>query len=316
MSNVSERSLEAQEERAIARRILALEAEIRRLLSDVPECKEALASQGRFGRTRAHEVNRLKEAVRVAPTPGCEKIRKARAHWEEAGRLRWKLAMSATRVVYREANRLSSNPVVPHADLVQEGLIGLLDAAKRFEPSRDIRFATYARWWARAHMTRAIDMGRVVHLSAAACEQLRNLRKQIRLHELAGESWSPQDLANELGMEVDRVRMLLGIGTGQPIDDEGDNEDGSSAPQLADETHVPADETLATTQAIQLLRSTLETALPDRQRHILLNRYGIDREASTLTDIAKTMKLSRERVRQLERHSLDLLRDAWARSAS
>ena len=217
--------------------------------------------------------------------------------------------------MYREAHRLAGNPVVSVPDLVQEGLIGLLDAAKRFEPDRDNRFATYARWWARAHMTRAIDLARLVHLSAGASEQLRNLRKQIRLHDMAGASWTINDLATELGMDVERARTLLGVGAGQSLDETSEDGDAPTGTQLADESRPPPDETVAQNEEVDRLRSALKTALPDRQRHIVMNRYGIGREARTLTEIARGMKLSRERVRQLERDSLDLLRDACERAS-
>jgi len=309
--NVPEQRLDPHEERQIANRILALETELRGVLETIPACREILGSRrGRMGRTRAAAVNRLEEAVSAAVSADPRGTRQIRAQWEETQALRWRLALSATRVAYREAHRLASNPVLAQPDLVQEGLIGLLDAAKRFEPSHDNRFATYARWWVRAHMTRAIDLGRLVHLSAGACEQLRNLKKQIRFHEMAGASWTPSELAAELGLDVERTRALLGVGGGQSPDESNDEGQPIASTQLADESGSAPDETVAKIEDVDRLRTALETALPERQRFILIHRYGIDREPRTLAEIAANMHLSRERVRQLERDSLQRLREA------
>lgn len=308
--------LRPEVEREIAHRILALEDELTKLLQDTPACREILESRsGRVGRTRAAAVDRLADAVSAVgratdADPAIAAV--ARQRWAEAQELRWRLALSATRVVYREAHRLACNPVLSMPDLVQEGLIGLLDAAKRFEPDRDNSFATYARWWARAHMTRAIDLARLVHLSAGASEQLRNLKKQIRLHEMSGSPWTTQEVADEVGIDVERARTLLGVGAGQSLDELPEDGDAPIGLQLADDDARPPDQAVSENEEAEILRRAIKTALPERQRVIVTSRYGIGREARSLTDIAKGMRLSRERIRQLERDSLRLLRDACA----
>jgi RNA polymerase sigma factor (sigma-70 family) len=319
MNTVPQRRLEPKEERDIARRILTLEAEIRELLTQIPSGLRVLQGRtSRVGRTRAAAVDRLEQAVEAASrdTEADPKlIAGVRGRWKEAQNLRWTLALSATRVAYREARRLAGNSALTERDLVQEGLIGLLGAAKRFEPDRDIRFATYARWWVRAEMTRAIDLGRVVRLSAGACEQLRNLRKQIRILETAGVEWTVSDVAGALGIDTERARRLLGVGAAQSLDESTDDESQTVGTQLADESLPPPDETVASREEIERLRTALSTTLPERQRRILARRYGIGEEQLTLAEIARGMSLSRERVRQLERESLALLREACARPA-
>lgn len=316
MNTIPQRRLDPKEEREIARRILALEEEIREKLTGVVVGARVLQGKGgRVGRTRAHAVDRLEAAV--AAVTAAEDVdpvisRAIRGRWKEAQELRWRLALSATRVAYREARRLAGNSALTERDLVQEGLIGLLGAAKRFEPDRDIRFATYARWWVRAEMTRAIDLGRVVRLSAGACEQLRNLRKQIRLHESAGVEWTVSDVAGALGIETERARRLLGVGAAQSLDEPSDDESQAVGTQLADESLPQPDDSAANRQQIERLRAALVTSLPDRQRRILARRYGIGEEQLTLAEIARGMSLSRERVRQLERESLAVLREACA----
>ncbi|MEQ1503999.1 MAG: sigma-70 family RNA polymerase sigma factor [Myxococcota bacterium] len=317
MNTVPQLRLDPKEEREIARRILSLEDEVRGILAAVPASAEVLdRKNGRVRRTRAAAVDRLEAAVGVAESdPDAPKapVTAARRKWAEAQQLRWRLALSATRVAYREARRLAGNPTLTERDLVQEGLIGLLGAAKRFEPDRDIRFATYARWWVRAEMTRAIELGRVVRMSAGACEQLRNLRKQIRIHESAGVEWTVSDVAAALGIETERARRLLGVGAAQSLDEPTEDDGQPVGTQLADESVPAPDDACANREEIERLRAALSSSLPDRQRRILIRKYGIGEEPWTLAEIARGMSLSRERIRQLERESLAVLRDACTR---
>ena len=110
----------------------------------------------------------------------------ASRHWDEAESLRWQLAMSAMRIARGEARKLACS-LMAEEDLVQEGYIGLLRAARRFDPDRGIRFTTYARWWVRAQMTRALETaGRMVRLPGGAVEQLRSLQRAMERLDQAG----------------------------------------------------------------------------------------------------------------------------------
>jgi RNA polymerase sigma factor (sigma-70 family) len=319
MRNVAVNALQADEERALAERILAIEAELREVLADEPACRTILRpARARVGRTRATAVDRIEQAVNAldGADTSPETAALARARWAEAQALRWRLALSGMHVAQREAHRLASNPALAYPDLVQEGVLGLLAAAKRFEPDHEIRFATYARWWVRAHMTRAIDLSRLVHLSAAACEQLRNLRKQIRFHDVSGSAWTASGIASELGMDAERVRTLLAMGGTHSLDESGEDEDDSAtAMQVADESVPPPDETVARVEDVERVRVAVRSALPERLRYVVASRYGIGREPRPLSVIARDLKLSRERVRQLEHTSIELLREAYGRGS-
>ena len=132
--------------------------------------------------------------------------------WQRAEELRWRLAMSGRRIAHGEARKLAG-PFMDEEDLVQEGYIGLLRAAKRFDPDRGIRFSTYARWWVRAQMTRAIDhTGRPVRLPGCAVEQTRNLRKAMKRFESVGMEYSTSDLAEEVGIDKERAELLRADG--------------------------------------------------------------------------------------------------------
>ena len=130
--------------------------------------------------------------------------------------------MSGRRIAHGEARKLSG-PFMSEEDLAQEGFIGLLRAAKRFEPDRGIRFSTYARWWVRAQMTRAIDhTGRPVRLPGCAVEQTRNLRKAVTRFEASGVPYGVSDLANELGVDISRVQLLMSQGKVVSLDQPAD----------------------------------------------------------------------------------------------
>lgn len=313
--------LTAAEELAIGDRILELEAVVREVVSAIPACVEVLRARrkGHEGRTRAANVQRLEDALALAEALGAvdrDAVQRARAAWSEAVDLRWRLALSATRIALREANKLRANGILDLADLEQEALIGLLDAAIRFDATRGWRFATYAKWWARARMTRAIDMARPVKLSAGAAEQLRNLRKVLVQREALGlPAPTVAALAEALGVEADRVRMLLGANSiAMAAIDRRDEEDGprhDEAPQLEDGGPTPHDEAVHAQEA-RLVRAAVQT-LPRRHRYIIERRYGLGGPARTLTEIGRVLQLSRERIRQLEREALELIRDACSR---
>lgn len=273
---------------------------------------------GRAERTKAGQVDRLEEAVeelwkRSREEPAIrDRARAARAAWAEAEDLRWRLAMSGRRIAHGEARKLMG-PFMSEEDLVQEGHIGLLRAAKRFDPDRGIRFSTYARWWVRAQMTRAIDhTGRPVRLPGCAVEQTRNLRKAMKRFEDAGLPFSVSDLAEEAGIDEERATLLLAqgktISLEEPVDD-GPRPRSLDSFMVDDDTPRP-DGTVMHAQELHRMRDAFDVVLTDRQRYVLTRRYGLDdSEYRTLSTVGKEMGLSRERVRQIEREALHRLRE-------
>ncbi|MCA9492555.1 MAG: sigma-70 family RNA polymerase sigma factor [Myxococcales bacterium] len=313
----------AEQERQVGREIRDAEARALQAIRGIPEADEILGARPRrTERTRAGEVSRLEQAIHgvwlasKARPDLKERARAARHAWEEAEGLRWNLAMSGRRIAYGEARKLAG-PFMDEADLVQEGFIGLLRAAKRFDPERAIRFSTYARWWVRAQMTRAIDHhGRPVRLPGGAVEQTRNLRKVIQEYELAGADYTVGDLAREVGIDERRARFLLAQGKTVSIDEpveEGPRQ-RTLDHFLEDEEAVQPEDEAIRVQELEGLRDAFH-ALSERHQHVIARRYGLDDDRfRTLSEVGETLNLSRERVRQIEREALGRLKDGEIRN--
>jgi len=312
--------LTAEGEIAIAEAIHRAEARAKDALDAVPAAQDVLQRiPGRVERTRAGMVDRLEEAVELVwkEFKGGNKelaiaARASRAAWAHAESLRWELAMSGRRIAHGEARKLSG-PFMSEEDLIQEGYIGLLRAAKRFEPGRKIRFSTYARWWVRAQMTRAIDhTGRPVRLPGCAVEQTRNLRKVIKRYEDAGVKFSVRDLAREVGIDKERASLLLAQGKTVSIEDPVDEGPRPRSVEvfMRDEEMPLPDGSAIHLQELSRMREAFSEVLSERQRYVLTRRYGLDdSEYRTLSMVGKEMGLSRERVRQIEREALTRLRE-------
>jgi RNA polymerase sigma factor (sigma-70 family) len=298
---------DAARELSLARSILEAEGRARAALEGIQELQGLLQAPGKGSeRTRAGAVERLAQAVDVARQLGRtdrEAARRAEVANRELRRaeaLQWELACTERRVASVEARKLGGQ-FLELSDLVQEGFLGLLDAARRFDPERGLRFSTYARWWVRARMTRAIDnTGRLVRLPGNAVEQLRNLKKAERQGTTDSD-----ELATWAGIDAERMQLLQASGPTVSLDQRFDDEGRTLGEELSDETAVDPSAWSEHSQAAQRLREAMRDVLDERERRVLSDRYGIDGDQDiSLSEIARRMQLSRERVRQIERRAL------------
>ena len=205
---------------------------------------------------------------------------------------------------------------VPFLDLIQEGNIGLIRATNKFEYQRGHKFSTYATWWIRQAVSRAVaDQGRTIRVPVHMGDQLNRMRRvQLQLLQELGREPQIDELA--VGMETtpDKVENLLEISRRPvsletPIDDEGDSTFGDFVEDI--NSPAPSDEV-----ATHLLHEQLQQALdklPPREAQILRLRYGLaDGRVYTLEEVGQTIGVTRERVRQLEAQALNRLRQSSA----
>jgi RNA polymerase primary sigma factor len=205
---------------------------------------------------------------------------------------------------------------VPFLDLIQEGNIGLIRATNKFEYQRGHKFSTYATWWIRQAVSRAVaDQGRTIRVPVHMGDQLNRMRRiQLQLTQELGREPSIDELA--VGMETtpDKVENLLEIARRPisletPIDEEGDSTFGDFVEDV--NSPAPAEE-VATNMLHEHLKKALDR-LPPREAQILRLRYGLeDGRIYTLEEVGQAIGVTRERVRQLEAQALNRLRQSSA----
>jgi RNA polymerase primary sigma factor len=312
------KALSAQEELELAARILDAERRATAAIRRSPMSDRLDRNRPRTERTRAGDVDVLAQAIdelrQLAKTDGSVRVvaREARGALDEAEALRWTLAMSGARIAAGEARKIAG-PFLDIEDLIQEGFVGLWRAAKRFEPSRKLRFSTYARWWVRAQLTRAVDnTGRTVRLPGCAVEQRRNLRKLMDSMDSEGTGWTLMGLAKEMSLEPERVAFLLNQGRTSSLDesvDDSERDGRTIGAMLADEDAEDPAEAVVAHQEVARLHDGVDALLSERQRYVLTHRYGLGGlDKRSLASIGRSLQLSRERVRQIEIEALRTMR--------
>jgi RNA polymerase primary sigma factor len=253
----------------------------------------------------------LKEIGKVPLLVSNEEVELAKRIIKGDQEAKRKLTEANLRLVVSIAKRYVGRGML-FLDLIQEGNLGLIKAVEKFEYTKGFKFSTYATWWIRQAITRAIaDQARTIRIPVHMVETINKLIRVSRqlLQEL-GRDPLPEEIADEMGMSVDKVREIMKIAQ-EPVSLEtpiGEEEDSHLGDFIPDEDAPAPAESAAFTMLKEQLFEVLDTLTP-REEKVLRLRFGLDDgRARTLEEVGKEFSVTRERIRQIEAKALRKLR--------
>lgn len=253
----------------------------------------------------------LKEIGKIPLLTAPEEVALAKRMEDGDNRAKKRLAETNLRLVVSIAKRYVGRGM-SFLDLIQEGNLGLMKAVDKFDYKRGFKFSTYATWWIRQAITRAIaDQARTIRIPVHMVETINKLvRIERQLVQELGRDPSNEEIAKEMGIEVEKVREVRKIAQ-EPVSLEtpiGEEEDSHLGDFIEDDTAIAPDEAANFTMLREELNDILMT-LNERERKVLELRFGlVDGTPRTLEEVGKEFNVTRERIRQIEAKALRKLK--------